>query len=254
MSFYLWKPFHGIKEFIGIENYLYQFQNPLFWKSLFNTLYFTAGALILTVVLGSLISGLIHFQTRGEGFYRAIYFLPVVTSMVAAALVWKFMYHSESGLFNSILMKMGFARVSFLQDVKLVMPSLIIVQAWKDLGYAIVLLLAGMNEVDKSLYESSYIDGANKMKQFIFITMPLTKRTMTILIITKIIDYMQVFTPVFFMTQGGPGTETHTITFNIYKDAFEYRNFGSASSVSFLLFAIIFVFSMMQLTINKTED
>ena len=244
-SFYNWNPFQSQFDYVGLENYSYVIKSPEFWTALKNTILFTLGSLLLTVGFSLIIAGVMQAINRG------LYFLPVISSMVATAMLWKFMFSYDDGLFNSILMQMGVGKVPWIQDAKIALPALIIVETWKDIGYALVLVLAGINNIDPSIYESAKIDGASTARQFFSITLPLIRNTMTILIITKLIDYMQVYTPVKFITEGGPGKSTWTMSFYIFEEAFTYYNFGLASAVSFLLFAIIFVFSLIQMRFDK---
>lgn len=250
-SFYNWNPFQSKFDFVGLGNYTYVIQSPDFWRSLINTVLFTLGSLIMTVGFSLLLAAMMQGVKKGMGFYRGAYFLPVISSMVATSMLWKFMFSYDDGLFNSLLMQMGFTKVPWLQDANIALPVLMVVQAWKDIGYALVLILAGINNIDPSIYESAEIDGASKPRQFFSITMPLIRNTMTILIITKLIDYMQVYTPVKFITEGGPGTSTWTMSFYIFEQAFTYYNFGFASAVSFLLFIIIFLLSLVQMRFDK---
>ncbi len=250
-SFYNWNPFQSQFDYVGLENYSYVIKSPEFWTALKNTILFTLGSLLLTVGFSLIIAGVMQAIKKGKGVYRGLYFLPVISSMVATAMLWKFMFSYDDGLFNSILMQMGVGKVPWLQDAKIALPALIIVETWKDIGYALVLVLAGINNIDPSIYESAKIDGASTARQFFSITLPLIRNTMTILIITKLIDYMQVYTPVKFITEGGPGKSTWTMSFYIFEEAFTYYNFGLASAVSFLLFAIIFVFSLIQMRFDK---
>lgn len=252
-SFYNWNPFQNIFEFVGFGNYSYVLKNAEFWNALATTIWFTAGSLILTVFFGLLLAALIHSVKKGTSFYRGTYFLPVISSAVATSMLWKFMFNYDSGLFNTILMNLGFGKVPWLQNSTLALISLMFAEAWKDVGYALVLILAGINNIDPSIYESAAIDGCNKVKQFFHITLPLIKNTMTILIITKLIDYMQIYTPIKFITGGGPGTSTQTMAFYIFEQGFTFYNFGSASAISFLLFAIIFVFSMIQMRTSRSK-
>lgn len=252
-SFFNWNPFQSMFKFVGFDNYTYALKNPLFWKALGNTIYFTMGSLILTVGFGLLLAALIHSVKRGTSFYRGIYFLPVISSMVAVSMLWKFMYNYDNGFFNSVLMGMGLSKVPWLQNSAIALPAIMVVQAWKDIGYALVLILAGINSIDPSIFESAEIDGAGKFRRFISITIPLIKNSITILVITKLIDYMQVYTPIKFITEGGPGTDTTTMSFHIFEEAFTYYNFGSASAISFILFAIIFILSMIQLKFSKNN-
>lgn len=253
-SFFNWNPFQDQFEFVGWGNYSYVIESPEFWTSLKNTVVFTAGSLLLTVGFSLLLAAMMQAVKKGTGFYRGMFFLPVISSMVATSMLWKFMFSYDDGVFNSMLMQLGLGKVPWLQDRNISLAVLIIVQAWKDIGYALVLILAGINNIDVSIYESADIDGASKARQFFSITMPLIRNTMTILIITKLIDYMQIYTPVKFITQGGPGKDTWTMSFYIFEQAFTYYNFGFASAVSFLLFAIIFVLSLVQMRFDKEKN
>lgn len=251
VSFFNWNPFQSVFDFVGWGNYAYVLKNPDFWNAIKNTCLFTIGSLILTIGTALVLAAVMQMIRRGAGFYRAVYFLPVISAMVASCMLWKFLFGYNDGFFNAALMQMGFVKVPWLQNPHIAMLCVIVVQAWKDVGYALILILAGINNIDPGICESAEIDGCSKLKQFILITMPLIKNTMTILIITKLIDYMQVYTPIKFITEGGPGKATETIAFYIFEEAFSLYNFGSASAVSFILFAIIFAFSLIQLKVNS---
>ena len=215
---YNWNPFQSQFDYVGLENYSYVIKSPEFWTALKNTILFTLGSLLLTVGFSLIIAGVMQAIKKGKGVYRGLYFLPVISSMVATAMLWKFMFSYDDGLFNSILMQMGVGKVPWLQDAKIALPALIIVETWKDIGYALVLVLAGINNIDPRVFiESAKIDGASTARQFFSITLPLIRNTMTILIITKLIDYMQVYTPVKFITEGGPGKSTWTMSFYIFR-------------------------------------
>lgn len=250
-SFYNWNPFQSKFDFVGLGNYAYVISSPDFWTAFINTIVFTLGSMILTVGLSLTLAAIMHGVKKGMGFYRGAYFLPVISSVVATSMLWKFMFSFDDGLLNAMLMNMGLQKVPWLQDKNIAMAALIMVEAWKDIGYALVLILAGINNINPSIYESAAIDGASKPRQFFSITMPLIRNTMTILMITKLIDYMQIYTPVKFITEGGPGRSTWTMAFYIFEEAFTYYNFGYASAVSFLLFIIIFAMSLIQMRFDK---
>lgn len=254
VSFFNWNPFKSQFKFVGLENYQYILQKGDFWQSIINTLVYTVGTMVLTVGFSLLLAAILQNLKRGVGFYRGMYFLPVVSSSVATAMLWKFMYNYHDGFFNGILVSLGLERVPWLTDARIAMVAIIIMSAWKDIGYAMVLILAGMNDIDRSIYESAEIDGCGKVRQFFRITLPLLRNTMTIVIITRIIDYMQVYTPVKFITSGGPGKATQTMAFYVYEEAFTYYNFGSASAVSMVLFAIIFIISMVQMRVTQGKE
>lgn len=254
VSFFNWNPFKGKFKFVGLGNYQYVLQKEEFWQAVLNTLVYTLGTMVLTVGFSLLLAAVLQNLKKGVGIYRGIYFLPVVSSGVATAMLWKFMYNYHDGLFNGMLVAVGLERVPWLTDARIAMAAIIIMSAWKDIGYAMVLILAGMNDIDRSLYESASIDGCGRAKQFFYITFPLLRNIMTVVVITRIIDYMQVYTPVKFITSGGPGKATQTMAFYVYEEAFTYFNFGSAAAVSMVLFVIIFVISMIQMRITQGKE
>lgn len=254
MSFFNWNPFKNVFHFTGIDNYIDILKKAEFWEAIKNTLVYTIGTMVLTVGISLFLAAMLQSTKKSVSFYRGMYFLPVVSSGVATAMLWKFLYNYNDGFFNAILMNLGLDRVPWLMNSKMAMISVIIMSAWKDIGYALVLIMAGINDIDPSVFDSAAIDGCNKAQQFFRITLPLIRNSMTILIITRIIDYMQVYTPIKFITEGGPGTSTQTIAFYIYEEAFTYHNFGSASAISFILFIIIFAISMVQMHISGKNE
>lgn len=253
-SFFNWNPFRNIFDFVGFGNYTTVLSQPGFWHACLVTLLFTLGSLVLTVGFALLLAGLMQPLKRGIGVYRGIYFMPVIASSVATGMLWNFIFSYNSGLVNSILMELGLTKVPWLQNSALALIVLIFVEAWKDVGYALVLVLAGINNIDARVYESAAIDGCGKVRQFFSITLPLIRNTMTILVITKIIDFMQIYTPIKFITEGGPGTSTQTISFYIFEQAFTFYNFGSASAISFILFLIIFALSLFQFRMGRKGE
>lgn len=253
-SFFNWNPFNKTAEFVGFGNYSYVVHSPEFWTALVNTIIYTLGTMVLTIGIALLLAAIMHGVKKGMGFYRGIFFLPVISSAVATCILWKFIFNYDNGLLNSILMHLGFNKVPWLMNSKIALAALIFVGAWKDIGYALVLILAGINNIDPTIYESAAIDGASKVRQFFSITMPLIRNTMTILIISKLVDYMQVYTSIKFITSGGPGKKTWTMAFYIYEQAFSYYNFGYASAVSFLLFFVIFIMSLVQLKMDSKSQ
>lgn len=253
-SFFNWNPFRDLFDFVGLDNYINILSKPDFWQAARVTVLFTAGSLVFTVGVSLLIAAFIQSIKKGVSLYRGIYFLPVIAPVVGTSMLWRFIFNYDSGFINSILMSLGFSKVPWLQDPNLALGVLIFVEVWKDIGYALVLILAGMNNIDNSIYESASIDGCSKPRQFFSITLPLIRNTLTILIITKLIDFMQIYTPVKFLTEGGPGTATQTVSFFIFELGFSFYNFGAASAVSFILFIVIFLLSLFQLRIGKGED
>lgn len=255
-SFFKWQPLTGVFSFLGLENYKNVLSNKLFWASTWRTLAFATVAVIIKTTLALILVSMIHNVKRFQSFFRTTYFLPVITSGVAVSLLWKYFYDPSLGLFNSILNSFGFESLTWLNSPVLVLPSIMFMTIWKDLGYAMVLFLAGLSGIPSSLYEAAEIDGANKLKTFINITVPMIKPTTILVVITSIISYLQVFTPIFLMTKnGGPGTSANTLAYLIYNRAFKDYQFGESSAMAFLLFILIIIITTIQWKIiNKGGD
>ncbi|TJY42424.1 sugar ABC transporter permease [Cohnella pontilimi] len=250
-SFFDWNITTSNFKFVGIDNYARKLQDPVFWKSLFNNVYFTFFSVLLVTVLSLIIALSIHSVKRFKTFFRTVYFMPVVTSLVAASFVWKWMYDPTMGLFNQILDMFNLPHVEWLTDKHTAMPSIILMTVWKDAGFAIVLYMVGLLNIPSSLFESAKIDGANSRAIFWNITLPMLRSTTFFVVVTNIIGYLQVFIPIYLMTKGGPGTSTFTTSFMIYDAAFDYYNFGEASTISFLLFFVILIVTFAQTALTK---
>lgn len=252
-SFFDWRPSRGQFDFIGFKNYVWLFTNKTTLSSLGNTLYFTVVVVIFRTLTGLIFAALINEISHGKALYRTLFFLPVITSTVAVALVWNWLYEPATGPLNYYLGLIGVPRLSWLKDKNLAMPSVMLMTVWKDMGYALVVYMAGMTGIPHSLYESASIDGCNRFKSFFHITLPMLKPTTTFVLITSIISYCQTFTQIDLMTEGGPGKATYTLVYMLYQEAFKSNRFGRASAISFLLFAIILVMSILQLKTNNKE-
>src|SRR6185503_15597282 len=183
---------------------------------------------------------------RAMALYRAIYFVPVVTSLVAVAMVWQWLYHSEVGLINYLLIDLGLPKVNWLGSTEWAMPAVILMTSWKSMGYYAVIFLAGLQGIPGHLYEAADIDGANSWQKFWRITLPLLSPTMFFVLVISIIQAFQVFGQIFIMTRGGPANATSTIVYFIYNQAFVWFRMGYAAAASWVLFAIIFVVTILQ--------
>lgn len=252
-SFFTWNLIAGSFDFIGLEHYTSALTDKLFWIAMLNNLYFAAVTVILVTCISLLTALGIHSVRRFKGFFRTVYFMPVITSMVATALIWKWMYEPKIGLFNQMLYWFDLPAMKWLSDPILALPSIIIMTVWKNVGFAIVIYLVGLLNIPKSLYEAGRIDGAGRRQAFWHITIPMLRPTTLFVLITSIIDYLQVFVPIFIMTKGGPGQMTYTTSFLIYDTAFQYYNLGKASAISFLLFLVIIAVSFLQMKIMQRK-
>ena len=238
--------------FIGLDNYGNLFVDPLFWTALRNTFYFViaGGPLSLAVSLAAALllnSRLIRFK----GFFRLVYFAPVVTTLVAVAVVWRYLYHPRFGLFNYVLHVFGIGPIDWLGDPTWAMPAIIILAVWKNFGYNMLIFIAGLQNIPGELYEAAKIDGASPFAQFKSITLPMLAPTSLFVGLTTMIGYFQLFAEPYVMTQGGPINATLSITLLMYQQGFRWWNMGNAAAIAFVLFAIIFIFSAIQLRVQR---
>ena len=240
VSFYEWDLI-GNPEFVGAGNYTRLFDDPMFWKSIWNTIYYAALSIPLTIFLSMGIAILLNNPIRGLGFYRTAYFIPVVTSINAVAIVWNFIYHPEIGLLNKVIGWFGISPVAWLQDPNWAMPAIILMSVWKGLGNNIIIFLTGLQNIPKHLYEAARIDGANRWQQFIHITWPMLSPTTFFIFTMSVIGSFQVFSQVYMMTpRGGPLKSTMVVVYYLYRKAFDQFEFGYALAMAFVLFLIIF--------------
>jgi multiple sugar transport system permease protein len=238
--------------FIGLKNYLQLFQDPLFWKALKNTLYFLllGGPLSIAVSLGAALmlqSKLVRFK----GFFRTAYFAPVVTTLVAVAVVWRFVYHPRFGILNYVLSWFGVSPVDWLGDPHWAMPAIILMAVWKNFGYNMIIFVAGLQNISEELYEAASIDGAGKLQKFIRITIPMLAPTTLFISVITMIGYFQLFAEPYVMTQGGPLNSTLSIVLLMYQQGFRWWNMGYSAALAFVLFAFILAGSVLQSLLQR---
>lgn len=241
--------------FVGFRNYLQLFNDPLFWQALQNTLYFVlvGGPLSVVVSLGAALllnSKLVRFKS----FFRAIYFAPVVTTLVAVAVVWRFVYHPRFGLLNYFLGFLGINPIDWLGDPTYAMPAIILLAVWKNFGYNMIIFIAGLQNIPEELYEAARIDGANARQQFLHITIPMLAPTTLFISIITMIGYFQLFAEPYVMTQGGPLNSTLSIVLLMYQQGFRWWNMGYSASLAFVLFVIILIGSLIQFKLQKRGE
>lgn len=235
--------------FVGFANYGSLLRDPQFWAVMRNTAYYVLGVVPVAIAFPLLIAMGFNNQFRGMSVIKAVYFLPSVVSMVAAALVWKWMFNPSYGIINEALRAIGVPErllPGWLASPSSAIPSLILMQGWKIAGYNAVIFLAGLKGIPKHLYEAASIDGANGWRRFISITIPMLSPTTFFVLVITIINSAQVFDQVFVMTQGGPADATNTIVYFIYQYAFQRFKMGYASAAAWILFAAIFGFTLLQ--------
>lgn len=245
LSFTDWNAFKS-PNFVGFENFIAMAKDPNFKQSLINnftyTLLFVPGTLLLALLFAL---GLNHDIRCKEGL-RVIYFLPHITSMVAAAMVWRMIFNDTYGPLSNFLLSIGIDPPKWLSDSKTALISITIMSIWKNYGYYIVILLAGLAGIPYQLYEAAELDGANKLQRFIHVTWPMLSPTMFFAVITCVISSFKVFDAINIMTEGGPGRSTYVLVYTIYTEAFQKYKFGYASSIALVLFFIISAVTLIQ--------
>jgi multiple sugar transport system permease protein len=236
---------------VGVANYrdiLFgtEAATRLFWKSVGNTLYYTVGQVGLEMITGLALALLVNARIlRAKAVWRTAYYVPVVTSAVAASMMWLWLYQPQAGLLNIILQSLGLPRLGWLSDPRLAMPSVIAMAVWQGAGWSMVIYLAGLQGIPESLYEAARIDGATANQQFLYVTLPLLAPVTLFVVIISCISALQVFAQVYVMTQGGPLNATTTVTYQIWNNAFRFYRLGYASAMSFLLFLVILAISIV---------
>jgi multiple sugar transport system permease protein len=233
--------------FIGFTNYRELFTDDVFWLALKNTASYSFIKVPLNLMLSLLLAILLNKQLHGRNFFRSIAFLPSVCSSVAVALIWTpLLESSENGLINHVLSLLGINVIPFLVSPFWAMPSVILVGLWKELGYFMVIFLAGLQGIPRSYYEAASIDGANSRDVFFHITIPLISPTTFFALTTSLIGSFQIFDLTSVLTKGGPANATNTLVMYIYQNGFQFFRMGYASALSLILFITIFIITLVQ--------
>lgn len=242
--------------FVGFDNYIKLFGNPTFWLSLKNTFYFVIIGGPLSVMVSLSAALLLNSKVvKLKGLFRLTYFLPVVTTLVAVAIVWRFIYHPHYGMLNYLLGFIGIHEIDWLGDPKFSMPAIIIMAVWKNFGYNMIIFIAGLQNIPEYLYEAAVMEGANEWQQFKKITIPMLAPTTLFISVITMIGYFQLFAEPYVMTQGGPLNSTLSIVLYMYQEGFRWWNMGYSTALAFALFLIILAATLIQFKLQKeTED
>ena len=247
ISFHEWNIIRPEKPFVGLENYLRLFEDKRFIRSVINTFTFMVGV-PLNLISGLAVALLLNTKVRGQALFRTMFYIPVVTPLVVSAIIWKWVYQGDYGLLNYYLLKLGIIeeKIFWLADPNLALPALILMGIWGGTGATMVIYLAGLQSIPEDFYDAAKVDGASGWQRLIYITIPLLRPTTFFLLITGIIGAFQIFTEVYIMTNGGPLNRTSTIGYYLYVNAFRELDMGYATAMAFVLFAMIFVFTLIQ--------
>ncbi len=234
-------------KWVGIRNYLQLMQDPLFGQVLRNTAIYVVGTVPVQMTLALLVALALNQNLPGKLFFRTAFFMPVVASTVAVALVWRWIFNADFGLLNEALYALGVKQPPhWLSSTHWALPAIMIMSVWQQIGYSMVLFLAGLQGVPAHLHEAARIDGAGPVQRFFFITIPMLTPTTFFVMVISVINSFQVFDQALIMTEGGPANATNTIVFHIYRNAFQYFHMGYAAAMAWVLFGIIFVVTLVQ--------
>ncbi len=238
--------------FIGFENYVQQFRDPLFLSALWNTLVFVAVTVGVGVILALILAVLVEQTGRWAKVYRTLYFIPVVTSLLAASMVWRWLYASN-GLFNFLLTMVGLSPQAWLLSESLANPSLMALTVWKNLGFDLILFSAALQSIPADYYEASSLEGATATENFWYITLPQLRPIVLLVFITAVIRSFQVFTIVLAMTQGGPINATRTLVYHVYEQGIQYDEMGYASAAAVILLLIVGALTLFQMRMGREK-
>jgi multiple sugar transport system permease protein len=232
---------HNLR-FVGLGNYIGLLHNPLFWQALGNTFYFVGVGVPLSIAVSLGAALLLHSKLGWfKPFFRTAFFAPVVTTVVAVAVIWKYLFHTQYGLVNWALSYLHIDPVDWLGDPHWAMPTIILFAVWKNFGYNMIIFLAGLQAIPEDLYEAARIDGASRWRQFLHVTLPMLGPTLLLVGILTLAGYFQLFAEPYVMTQGGPLQSTVSVLYLMYEEGFKWWNLGNASAVAFLLFVLMSV-------------
>ena len=250
-SFYKVELLRNRFTFIGLENFSDLFADEIFRGAALNTLKYVLTIVPISAFLGLVLAVMFNTKFHLKEFFKAVYFSPMVTSTVAAAMVWWWMYNPQFGIFNVLLKLVGLPSQPWLMSSRMALPSIIIFSIWKNLGYNMIIYLAGLQAIPPQFYEAATIDGAGGLSRFRHITIPLLAPTTTFILIYNSISAFQVFDQVFVLTSGGPANSTNVVVLDLYRQAFQRFNFGYAAAEAMVLFLFIMGVTILQYVYSK---
>lgn len=242
---------HNLR-FVGLGNYLTLAKTPLFWQVLGNTIEFVILGVPLSIATSLGAALLINSKlARFRGLFRTIFFAPVVTTLVAVAVIWRYLFNTQFGVINWLLGLIGLGPIDWLGSPHWAMPAIVVFAVWKNFGYNMIILLAGLQTIPDDLYEAARIDGAGPIAQFRHVTLPALAPVMLVVSILTMAAYFQLFAEPYVMTQGGPVQSTTSILYLMFTQGFQFWNLGYATAVAFVLFVILFVLTLAQVRLSR---
>ncbi len=247
LSFQDWNLLDDEHAFIGMQNYEQMWQDSRFWNSVLQTALFTLGVVPIGIMFSLGFALLCNESLKGLSFFRTVYFLPVVTAFSIIGIVWTFILNPDIGIISYLLNFLHIPMVDWLHSTTWALPAVIMVAIWKSFGFNLIILLAGLQGIPKSLYESAQLDGATAFRRLFSVTLPMLRHTMLFVVIVSVINSFQVFDLIYVMTEGGPLYSTETIVYYIYHQGFQLLNMGYGSAMAWLLFVFVFIITIIQL-------
>ena len=254
MSFFKWNLLTSTRSFVGVDNYAYALRDSIFWKALYNSVKYAALSVPLGMALGLAVALLVNQKIRGITIFRTLFYIPAISSGVAISMLWIYMYLPETGFINSVLGMLHINnKTDFLKNESTAMWALVFMSMWIGLGPRMVLFLSGLIGIPPALYEAASLDGAGSWRQFRSVTLPMLVPTTFFVLVTSTIGAIQVFTPVYIMTKGGPNESTEVVGYHIYVEAWSKFLIGIASAKSFILLLVIIAISYFQFRMMRDQ-
>ncbi len=257
LSFSYWDLL-GNPTWVGLENYETVLSDPLFWKTFLNTWFFVIISGVLEVCFGLGLAVVLNQAVKGQNWFRTAYFLPFITPMVSVAIVWGWIYDPEYGVLNWLLSGIGFLDtfrggepIAWLYDPNTAMWGIIILRVWKNVGYNLIIFLAGLQGISNAIYESAKLDGAGRWATFWKLTLPMITPTLFFVVMVTLINAFQAFDSIYLLTQGGPEHSTDVMVYWLFKNAFEFYKIGPASAIAYVIFMVILVLTLIQWQLRK---
>lgn len=244
----------GDLRWVGFENYVRLLGEPLFWKALGNTLYFVVLGVPLSIGISLGAALLVNSKVaKFRGLFRTVFFAPVVTTLVAVAVVWRYIFHTRYGFLNYSLGSLGLEPIDWMGDPHWAMPAIVILAVWKNFGYNMIILLAALQNIPEDLYEAARIDGASRWQAFRHVTVPGIAPVLLLVSILTMTGYFQLFAEPYVMTEGGPLQATYSVLYFMFEEGFKWWSLGRASAVAFLLFILMFAVTAVQLRLGRAR-
>lgn len=243
----------GYGDFKGLEHYAFMWEDSFFWNSMWVTLKFTFMKVPIQVFLSLLLAMFLTREDFITAVVRSAIFVPVVTSIIVVSILWSMMYHSQLGLINSLLSAFGIQPMAFLSDQNRALPALTAMMVWKEVGFSMIILMAGLKGIPHIYREAAIVDGANRLQIFWNVTLPLLRRVLMFVVVTQTIFSFQVFVPVYAMTKGGPLDSTKVIVYYIYQYGFLFQDMGYASAMSIITLLLLLAISLVQMRLFRSD-